>query len=258
MARGALAENLTALAALAEKGVVSGAVARERTLPVLPALAGLLPMGALQRGSIVACQGVAGVSLALSLAAGASQEGAWVGVAGLPALGVAAAVELGVAPQRLVLVAEPVQGPALHFGDERWAEVLAAMIDGFDVVVLGAAAQQVRPAIARRLVARLQARGAVALAVGAMVAATVGADAAEAADQGVFPADLTLATDTVSWYGLGNGHGVARGRRAEVQAGGRRMHRPRRARLWLPGGEGRVEPVDHPSGERVVPLRPVG
>ncbi|MDO8390809.1 MAG: hypothetical protein Q7V57_09990 [Actinomycetota bacterium] len=250
MARGALAENLTALAALAQKGVVSGAVARERTLPVLPALAGLLPMGAVQRGSIVACQGVAGVSLALSLAAGASQEGAWVGVAGLPGLGVAAAVELGVVPERLVLVVEPAQGPALHFGDERWAEVLAAMIDGFDVVVLGAAAQQVRPATARRLVARLHARGAVALTVGSAVG--------DAADQGSFAADLTLAAEGVSWYGLGDGHGVARGRRAEVQVGGRRMHRPRRAHLWLPGGEGRVEPVDHPSGDRVVPLRPAG
>ena len=53
-------------------------------------------------------------------------------VAGDPAYA-AAAVELGVAPERLVMVAEPAQ----RFDDAQWADVLAAMIDGFDVVVLG-------------------------------------------------------------------------------------------------------------------------
>ncbi len=248
MARGALAENLTALAALAEKGVVSGAVARERTMAVLPELATLLPMGALQRGSVIACNGAAGVSLALALAAGPSGEGAWVGVAGLPGLGVAAAVELGVAPERLVLVNEPGRAPGLRFGDATWAEVLAAMIDGFDVVVLGpAAAGGVRPATARRLVARLQARGAVAVVVGDDGAGGVGDG---------FPADLTLAADGVEWHGLGDGHGVAQGRRAMVQSGGRRMPRPRRAHLWLPAAHGRAATVEREH--TVVPLRPAG
>lgn len=254
MARGAHAENLTALAALAEKGVVSGAVARERTMAVLPELATLLPMGALQRGSIVACSGAAEVSLALALAAGPSGEGAWVGVAGLPGLGVAAAVELGVAPERLVLVNEPGRAPGLRFGDATWAEVLAAMIDGFDVVVLGpAAAGGVRPATARRLVARLQARGAVAV--------VVGSDRVGGADDGSFPADLTLSADGVQWQGLGDGHGVAQGRRAMVQSGGRRMPRPRRAHLWLPGADGRAATIERAErGEQhaVVPLRPAG
>ena len=286
MARGALAENLTALAALAEKGVVSGAVARERTLPVLAELSALLPMGALQRGSIVACQGAAGVSLAMALAVGPSREGAWVGIAGLPGLGVAAAVELGVAPERLVLVNEPGRAPGLRFGDATWAEVLAAMIDGFDVVVLGpAAAGGVRPATARRLVARLQARGAVAIVVGdggvggAGAGVGVGVGVGAGAGDGSFPADLTLAADGVEWLGLGDGHGVAQGRRATVQSGGRRMPRPRRAHLWLPGADGRAatagqagqaergthgeqaERVDraeqHGAGT-VVPLRPAG
>jgi hypothetical protein len=250
MARGALAENLTALAALAEKGIVSGAVARERTLAVLPELAALLPMGALQRGSIVACNGAAGVSLAMAVAAGPSAEGAWVGVAGLPGLGVAAAVELGVVPERLVLVNEPGRAPGVRFGDATCAEVLAAMIDGFDVVVLGpAAAGGVRPASARRLIARLQARGAVAVVVGA---------AGNPADNGSFPADLTLTADGVEWLGLGDGHGVAQGRRALVQSGGRRMPRPRRAHLWLPAADGRAATIERGEQHTVVPLRPAG
>jgi hypothetical protein len=270
VARGALAENLIALAALVEKGVVSGAVARERTLPALAELSPLLPMGALQRGSVIACCGAAGVSLALALAAGPSREGAWVGVAGLHGLGVAAAVELGVAPERMVLVNEPGRAPGLRFGDATWAEVLAAMIDGFDVVVLGPAAiGGVRPATARRLVARLQSRGAVAVMIGGNPAG-VNPAGGNPAGGDTFPADLTLTADGLQWHGLGAGHGVAHGRQASVQAGGRRMPRPRRAHLWLPGNDGRAATAEQiERGERepgvgmpgvgiVVPLRPAG
>ena len=255
MARGALADNLAALNALAAKGVVSGAVARERTLPVLPALAELLPHGAIQRGSVIGCHGAAGVSLALALAAGPSREGAWVGIAGLPHVGVAAAVELGVAPERLVLVAEPVataQSMGQRFDDARWAEVLAAMIDGFDVLVLGPGTERVRPGTARRLMARLQARGAVAIVVAHPAAGQV----AGQAGAGPFGADLTLQADGTQWAGLGHGHGVARGRRSVVQVAGRRVPRPRRSHLWLPAAEGCVAAVDQQGA--VVPLRPTG
>ena len=251
MARGALADNLTALAALSAKGVVSGAVARERTLPVLSAFADLLPHGAIQRGSVIGCHGAAGVSLALALAAGPSRDGAWVAVAGLPHVGVAAAVELGVAPERLVLVAEPAataQSMGQRFDDARWAEVLAAMIDGFDVLVLGPGTERVRPGTARRLMARLQARGAVAIVVARPGTGQPGA--------GPFGADLTLHADGTDWAGLGEGHGVARGRRSVVQVAGRRVPRPRRTHLWLPGAEGSVATV--PQQAAVVPLRPTG
>lgn len=261
MARGALADNLaalnalSALSALSAKGVVSGVVARERTLPVLPAFADLLPHGAIQRGSVIGCHGAACVSLALALAAGPSREGAWVGIAGLPHVGVAAAVELGVAPERLVLVAEPVataQSMGQRFDDARWAEVLAAMIDGFDVLVLGPGTQRVHTGTARRLMARLQARGAVAIVVGHPA---VGQAAPQRAG-GPFGADLTLHADGTEWAGLGHGHGVARGRRSVVQVAGRRVPRPRRTHLWLPTAEGCVATVQQQGA--VVPLRPTG
>lgn len=257
MARGALADNLNALDALVERGVVArseaGVAARERTLTVLPELAEVLPDGALQRGSVVACGGMAGVSLALALAAGASQEGAWVGVAGLPGLVAAAAVEAGVAAERLVLVNESGRSPGERCGDPTWGEVVAAMIDGFDVVVLGpAAAEALRPGTARRLAARLAARGAVLLLAGAGGA-------------GGFVADLMVTADHGCWFGLGDGHGVARGRRATVQVAGRRMPRPRAAELWLPAPDGRVAAAGAASAVSasteanvVVPLRPAG
>ena len=222
--------------------MLSGAAARERTLPVLAAFGELLPQAVVQRGSVIGCEGSAAVSLALALAAGPSRAGAWVGVTGLPEMGVAAAAELGVVPERVVMVAEPLQ----PFDDAQWADVLAAMIDGFDVLLLGPGTQRVRAGTARRLVARLQSRGAV------MVVAAMGAA------QGPFGADLRFeATDAV-WQGLGEGHGVARGRQASVQLSGRRVPRPRRAQLWLPTADGQVQVVPAPVVPAPVVVPVVG
>lgn len=239
----------THLSDLAARGLVtraaSGSAAAERTLPLLPAFAALLPAPAVQRGSVVGCAGSAAVSLALALAAGPSQQGAWVAVVGMPMLGLAAAVEAGIVLERLVAVAEP--------GDDaRWADVLAACIDGFDVVLLGPSAQQVHPTTARRLTARLQSRGAVAISVGAPV----------------FGADLRFECTASTWEGLGDGHGVARGRRTTVELSGRRVPRARRAEYWLPAADGRMSLVDeavhaqrdlpHDGLGAVLPLRRTG
>jgi len=210
--------------------LLSGAAAQQRAIAMLPAFEELLPQAVMQCGSVVECAGSAAVSLALALAAGPSLAGAWMGVAGLPHVGVAAAVELGVAPERLVMVTEPTQ----PFDDGQWAEVLAAMIDGFDVLLLGPGAHAVKAVTARRLVARLQSRGAVLLSV---------SGTSSGGTSGVFGDDLRFeATDAV-WQGLGDGHGVARGRRASVQLSGRRVPRPRRAEMWLPTADGAVEAV---------------
>lgn len=229
-------------------------LARDRRLPVLPAFEALLPASGLRRGvaaTVDARPGVAGAtSLALALAAGASQAGSWVAAVGLGSLGLAAAAELGVALDRLVLVADP--------GRERagWATVVAALVDGFDVVLVGTGdrgrgggrgrdrsrgAGRLRPGDARRLVARVRERGAVLVAVG-----------------GDLPGErspLRLTVAASRWEGLGAGWGHLQGRRVVVEAGGRgEASRPRRAELWLPGPGGMVavaEPLATP-----VPLRP--
>ena len=206
-----LAERFPALTTVA---------ASERTLPVDPCLIGLLP--ALQRGSTIACGGRAGVSLALAIAAAPSREGAWVGVAGLAELGIRAAADMGVALERLVMVT----------GDPPWVDVLAAMIDGFDVILVGRGVGQggsrLGAGAVRRLQARAQSRGVVMLTVGVPA----------------LGADLQLTTDDDQWVGLGQGHGVATGRRVSVELGGRRMPRPRRATVWLPGAGGALAAVD--------------
>ena len=90
-------------------------------VPTVPALADVVPMRA------GASYGVDSASLALALAAGASQAGEWVGFAGWRDFGAEAAVELGVDLARTVLV------PDLG---EHWVEVTAALVDVLRVVVL--------------------------------------------------------------------------------------------------------------------------
>src|ERR1700689_1730456 len=97
----------------------------EAVLPVLPALRGLLPGGALRRGSVVAAGPWS--LLCLALAAGASAAGAWGGVGGVPQLGVAAAADAGLDPDRMLLIADPGTG---------WPQVVASLLDGCELVLL--------------------------------------------------------------------------------------------------------------------------
>jgi hypothetical protein len=152
-------------------------------VPTLPALAGVVPMrsGATYR--------VDSASLALAMAAGASQAGEWVGFAGWPDFGAEAAVELGVDLTRTVLV------PDLG---EHWLEVTAALVDVLRVVVLrppaGLGAQAVGV-----LESRLRTRSA-ALVV-----------------WGDWPAcDARLTTEQSRWCGAADGRGRLHARRIRV------------------------------------------
>jgi hypothetical protein len=215
-------------------------LARERRLPVLPAFEPLLPGGALRRGVTVAvgaASGVAGAtSLALALAAGPSQAGAWVAAVGLSSLGLVAADALGVALERLVLVADPGRD---HTG---WASVLGALVDGFDLVLVATGpALRLRPADARRLVARVRERGGILLAVG-----------------GDLPGErspLRLTVTEAHWEGLGAGWGHLQGRRVTVETAGRGdATRPRQADLWLPDATGHAAPAEPLATP--IPLHP--
>jgi hypothetical protein len=180
-----------------QPGVLAAA---ERAMPLLPAFGELFPGAQLQRGSVVACEGSAAYTLALLLAAGPVAIGAWVGIAGLPHLGLAAAVEAGVALERLVAVPSPPKGSV--------ADVVGAMVDGFEVVLVGSAVR-LSAAAARSVRARAVSRGVLVIMVG---------DAGVGAEFGV---DMVLQA-TSKWHGIGHGHGVARQRHLEVELSGRR------------------------------------
>lgn len=101
----------------------------ERGLPLAPALRPLFPGGALRRGSTVALapSNAGQTSLLFALLAAASAAGSWCAAVGLPDLGLVAAAEAGVVVDRLALVPRP--GP-------EWPGVVAALLDGVDIVVL--------------------------------------------------------------------------------------------------------------------------
>jgi hypothetical protein len=194
--------------------------ADSRLLPVPAPLAGLWPEGGIRRGMTVAVGPLAGgCSLALSLAATVTGGHGWVAAVGMPALGLVAASEAGVDLRRLALVPEP---------GEQWPSVVAALLDGFELLMLRPPARG-RVGDARRLAARARERGTVILLVDAPWPE---------------PADVTLKVEGGAWVGLGQGWGVLAGRGATVAAGGRRVGgRDHRAEVWLPAAGGGVEPL---------------
>jgi hypothetical protein len=210
------------------------ALARERQLPVAEALQPLLPLGGLRRGSTVSvtAAGAGGAtSLALALVAEASRSGSWLAAVGLPSLGLVAADEAGLALERLVLVAAPERSA--------WGGVVAALVDGFDLLLLHASRGGVRPTDARKLVARARERGAVLVQLGPGWGTE---------------ADVALEVVDARWEGPEGGHGHLRARRVVVAGGGRgAAARPKRVDLWLPGPDGQVAAA--PS--RARPLRAV-
>lgn len=204
--------------------VFPGPLAGERLLPVAPALERLFPGGGLRRGSTVAVTG--STSLALAVLAGPSTAGSWCAAVALPALGLVAAAEMGVALDRFALV--PAPGP-------EWPAVVAALLDALDVVMVGTGSR-VRPADTRRLVARARERGAVLLVMGGWDGADV-----RLSVSGASPKERGRQCE---WRGLGAGHGHLQARQVEVVAEGRgAASRARRRRLWLPAEGGGVEPA---------------
>jgi hypothetical protein len=223
------APDLTRLAEVAERARPV-ALAREQVLPVLPPLEVVLP-GGLRRGTTVGVG--ASTSLALAVLAGPVQDGSWIAAVGVSSLGLAAASELGVSLDRLVLVAAP---PA-----DAWATVVATLVDAFDAVLV----RPHRPAKAtdaRRLAARARERGAVLVVLDG-----------HGRDDRAWPEapEVRMAITASEWVGLGAGHGHLRARRVVVEADGRRAHaRPRRAELWLPAAGGGVAVAEPLAVER--------
>ena len=122
--------------------------ARDRCLPVDEVFAPLMPDAGLQRGRVIGCSGVAAWSLALGVISRAVCTGSWVAFVGTPMVGLEAASELGVALERVVLV-------AVDGSSSVWAERVAAAADGFELIVTCPPVGAER--VARRVRQRLQA-----------------------------------------------------------------------------------------------------
>ncbi|WHP18063.1 hypothetical protein [Cellulomonas sp. ES6] len=161
-------------------------------LAVPPALTPLLPDG-LRRGSTTAVLGSTSLVLAMIAAACTARE-AWAAVVGQPSLGLLAAAQSGVALARLAVVPRPgVDSPT----------VVAALLDGIDVVVVGPGAT-LADADRRRLMARARDRGSVLLATSPWPGA-----------------GCVLTVEGGRWTGVGDGDGRLRAHELRITRTGR-------------------------------------
>ncbi|WP_259606206.1 hypothetical protein [Microbacterium neungamense] len=121
------------------------------TLPLDPALAGLLPGGGLQTGTVYSVS--PSPSLIFALMSAASRRGGWCAAVGMPTLGLEAAAASGIDLSRLILVPSP---------GERWLAVVSALSEVVPLIAMNPGTP-VREAEAARLAARLRDRGSTLL-----------------------------------------------------------------------------------------------
>jgi hypothetical protein len=170
--------------------------AGDRRLAVAGPLGTLLPGGGVRRGATVSVDGVPGsgaTSVALALAAAATQRGEWAAVVDpYGTLGARAAAAAGVELERCAVIR---RCPA-----ERWGTVVAALLDGVTLVA-ATVPLRLRHGDARRLVARARERASVLVALGP------------------WPVEATvrLYAEGSTWSGLDEGSGALGVRELQVR-----------------------------------------
>ena len=174
-----------------------------RTLPTAPAVAPLLPGGALKAGVAYAVPG--SLALAMLLLAGPSAAGGWCGVVGMPEFGIEAAAGFGIDLARLVLVPQP---------GEHWLAVTAQIAEVLPIVLVRPPAAGASPGETARLASRLRQSGATLLVAGAWN-----------------QAEALLETTGGDWLGVGAGSGYLAGRDAEVLVTAREIRTRHRLRV---------------------------
>lgn len=205
----------------------TGIITSERPpMAVPPPLAPILPEG-LRRGGTTVVTG--STSLVLAMLAHACAGGAWASVVGQPTIGLLAAAQAGVSLDRLAVVPHPgLEAPT----------VVAALLDGVDVVVVGPQAA-LTDAERRKLSARARDRGSVLLS-------TVD-----------WPgAGVVLTVESGRWTGVDAGEGRLRTHEIRLVRTGRGSAAvPRSLDLTLPLGSA---PVPVPAQQTTPGLRLVG
>lgn len=189
----------------------------DSSLPLSEAYAEVLPTGLL-RGQVVACQGPAAYSIALGLISRAIAVGSWLAMVDLEQISPEALVEFDIPLHRVV---------GISTGDDP-ANVLSAVFDGFDVVIIPAC--RYRGALARRIAQRIRAKGVTLVVID---------DSNEIrANDTASLGDIELVGSDIRWEGIGWGTGRLLARHLTVSATGRRSPRPRRSQMQLPPENG--------------------
>ncbi|GLH96296.1 hypothetical protein [Phytohabitans aurantiacus] len=210
-------------------GAVTARPGADRGYPAPPPLAELLPGGVFRRGSSVEILNSGSLMLAV-IAAAIADTRSWTAAVGMPDLGCLAAAEHGIDLKRFALVPHP---------GAHWPTVVAALVDGFDVVAVRPPSPLTGPEH-RRLAARVRQRGALLIAT-----------------QPWDNPDVTLRVTNQRWYGLGQGTGRLKYRTATVTIEGRgALNRAREITLWMPSPNGDPIATYDGTGEQISPASP--
>lgn len=183
------------------------------TLPLGQALSPLFPSGGLAGGEIYGIPRSLGLLFAMLSAP--TRSGTWSAVIGLPESNAEAAAHAGVDLSRVVFLPDPGQ---------RLLWMATTLAEAFPLVVV--AGLSASSGHTDRLRARLRERGTVLVTLDTWARQ-----------------DTTLSMHDPVWEGLERGFGILRRRSVTVQAHHRRSGRIRSTRIWLPGAEGRAEPL---------------
>ncbi|MGF3054996.1 hypothetical protein [Microbacterium sp. YY-01] len=186
-------------------------------VPLLPALAPLMPEGGLQSGAVYTF--TPSLRLASALIAAATQQGAWCAVVGLPTFGIESAEAQGVDPERLIVVPHPHQ---------RWFSVISALSEVVSLIMVHPSTP-ISAAEAQRFQARLRDRACTVLI------------ASENYEWPNKQGELWLSQP--EWRGLGNGWGVISECEVTVSARIRGLPAPRHQRVIMPNAQGQVQAV---------------
>jgi hypothetical protein len=219
-------------------------LAHEQTMPVSADLADLFAERALVRGRTLGCIGPAATSTAMALVAATVMAGSWLAVVDVPTFGLDAANEAGIPLERVVAITTGITtgvdpgttGTASRVPAD-WVDVMAAAVDGFDIVLSRQPSQlehaQVTESSLRRLSTRIRQRGAVVLLLDDdEKRADMKRDDMSCADM---KCDGVIETSGISWSGLGSGYGHLQQRTLDLSASGRRLPGRRLCNLTVRG-----------------------
>ena len=194
----------------------------------------LLPSGGLQRGWTVRLEGSASArALAWALLGDATTSGRWVATVNVEGVSLAAASELGVAIERVLVIS--------NVGAEVWSATLGALIGAVDVIVFDAPRHRIPPSEYRKIASRCRERGTVLMELGPVSSP----QSNRFANTGQLQYDVSFSVQPSRWVGLERGYGHLQARGVDVLVSGRRATgRQRKGSFELPTADGTLRRID--------------
>lgn len=209
-------------------------MAGDQLLSVPELFHNLLPSGGLQRGWTVRLEGSASArALAWALVSDATTSGRWVATVNVEGVSLAAASELGVAIERVLVIS--------NVGAQVWSAALGALIGAVDVILFDTPHHRIPPSEYRKIASRCRERGTVLMELGTVSSGRSG----RFSGVGQLQYDVSFSVKPSTWVGLERGHGHLQARGVDVSVSGRRATgRQRQGSFELPTVDGTLRRID--------------